>query len=93
MGLPFSSSGQKFNFTNPLKLSKGAGMRLNKIRKAVEDGTMDEQLLEFIMAVDEFKFKNNIRFLATSDFYQIALYLGYRQVAEKTVHINYVENS
>ena len=72
----------------PLKFKKGAGVRRTEMRKNAEDGTMDGAMLEFVLAIDEFKRKNHKNFPTSSDIFQLILYLGYRKVAEQADSIN-----
>ena len=85
-GFPFRSITDS-NPIDPMKINKGAGIRLSKMRHDAEEGIMDDDLTEFIMALDEFKKKNKKTFLSSSDIYQITLFLGYRKVADKAAHI------
>ena len=49
---------------------------------------MNGELLEFIMAIDEYKRINDRPFPAWSEIFEIIQYLGYRRVAERAEHIN-----
>jgi len=49
---------------------------------------MSDELLEFVLAVDEYKRKNNRPFPTWSEVYEIIRYLGYRKVAEQGTHID-----
>ena len=49
---------------------------------------MTGELLEFVMAIDEYKRINSRPFPTWSEIFEIAQYLGYRRVAERAEHIN-----
>ena len=89
-GFPFQSS-NNVNLIDPMKIGKGAGIRLSKLRRDSEDGIMDEELTEFVMTMDDFKRKNGKSFLSLSDIYQVTLYLGYRKIAPKASHIECID--
>lgn len=49
---------------------------------------MSGELLEFVMAIDEYKRINDRPFPAWSEIFEISHYLGYRRVAKRAEHIN-----
>jgi len=49
---------------------------------------MSDELLEFVLAIDEYKRTNNRPFPTWSEVYEIIRYLGYRKVAERGTHID-----
>lgn len=49
---------------------------------------MSGELLEFVLAIDEYKRVNNRPFPSWSEVFEIIRYLGYRKVAETGAHIN-----
>lgn len=49
---------------------------------------MAGELLEFIMAIDEYKRINEKPFPSWSEIFEIIHYLGYRRVADRAEHIN-----
>ena len=67
---------------------RGPGRRRGEVRRAAEEGEISGELLEFIMAVDEYKRVNERPFPSWSEVFEIIQYLGYRKVAEQAVHIN-----
>lgn len=67
---------------------RGPGRRRGEIRREAEEGEMNGELLEFIMAIDEYKRINDRPFPAWSEIFEIIQYLGYRRVAERAEHIN-----
>ena len=78
------------NLPHPLKVRKGAGIRKTDIRKNAEDEVMNDDMIVFVMCVDDFKRKNKKNFTAISEIYQLVLYLGYRKVVPKAEDINCV---
>ncbi|MEE9293756.1 MAG: hypothetical protein V3W34_02165 [Phycisphaerae bacterium] len=67
---------------------RGPGRRRGEIRKEAEEGEMSGELLEFVMAIDEYKRINSRPFPSWSEIFEIVNYLGYRRVAERAEHIN-----
>jgi len=49
---------------------------------------MGGELLEFVMAVDDYKRMNNRPFPSWSEVFEIIQYLGYRKVADRGEHID-----
>lgn len=67
---------------------RGPGRRRGDVRKAAEEGEMTDELLEFVMAVDDYKRVNERPFPSWSEVFEIIHYLGYRKVAPKGEHID-----
>lgn len=67
---------------------RGPGRRRGEIRKEAEEGEMSGDLLEFVMAIDEYKRINDRPFPTWSEVFEIVHYLGYRRVEERAEHIN-----
>ncbi|MFN0198015.1 MAG: hypothetical protein ACKVT0_14815 [Planctomycetaceae bacterium] len=67
---------------------RGPGRRRGEVRRAAEEGEISGELLEFIMAVDEYKRINERPFPSWSEIFEIVQYLGYRKVADRAEHIN-----
>ena len=55
---------------------RGPGRRRGEVRKAAEEGEIGGELLEFIMAIDEYKRVNERPFPAWSEVFEIMQYLG-----------------
>lgn len=72
---------------------RGPGRRRGEVRRAAEEGEISGELLEFIMAVDEYKRINDRPFPSWSEVFEIIHYLGYRKVAERAGHINKATSS
>ncbi len=72
---------------------RGPGRRRGEVRKAAEEGEISGELLEFIMAIDEYKRVNDRPFPSWSEVFEIVQYLGYRKVAEQAGHINTASGS
>jgi hypothetical protein len=60
---------------------RGPGRRRTDYRRDAEDGHMNEEQLEFIKAMNEYKAVNNRPFPTWTEVLDVALYLGYRKVA------------
>jgi hypothetical protein len=67
---------------------RGPGRRRGEVRKAAEEGELSGELLEFVMAIDEYKRVNDRPFPSWSEVFEIVHYLGYRKVAPGADHIN-----
>jgi hypothetical protein len=67
---------------------RGPGRRRGEVRRAAEEGELSGELLDFIMAIDEYKQINEKPFPSWSEVFEIIQYLGYRRVAEVADHIN-----
>lgn len=67
---------------------RGPGRRRSDMRRSAEEGEITDELLEFIMAIDEYKKVNNRPFPTWSEVFEVIYYLGYRKVAPRGEHIN-----
>jgi hypothetical protein len=67
---------------------RGPGRRRGEVRKAAEEGELSGELLEFVLAVDEYKRINDRPFPSWSEVFEIIQFLGYRRVAPRAEHIN-----
>ncbi|MFQ5494633.1 MAG: hypothetical protein ACE5EX_04565 [Phycisphaerae bacterium] len=67
---------------------RGPGRRRGEVRRAAEEGEITGELLDFIMAVDEYKRVNERPFPSWSEIFEIVQFLGYRKVAPRADHIN-----
>lgn len=67
---------------------RGPGRRRGEVRRAAEEGELSGDLLEFVMAVDEYKRVNDRPYPTTSEIFEIVQYLGYRKVEGRAEHVN-----
>ncbi|MEP0846598.1 MAG: hypothetical protein HRF50_07220 [Phycisphaerae bacterium] len=67
--------------TSQLDRRRGPGRRRTDYRRDAEEGHMNEEQLEFIKAVDEYKRVNSRPFPTWTEVLDVVLYLGYRKVA------------
>ncbi len=72
---------------------RGPGRRRGEVRRAAEEGEHAGELLEFIMAIDQYKRINDRPFPSWSEVFEIIQYLGYRKVADRADHINTASGS
>ena len=77
---------------NGLERRRGPGRRRGEVRRTAEEGEISGELMEFIMAIDEYKRINERPFPTHSEIFEIVKYLGYRKVADMAEHINVVES-
>jgi hypothetical protein len=61
---------------------RGPGRRRSEDRKSAEEGQMTDEQFEFLMAIDEYKRKNNKHFPSWTEVLEVIKALGYRRVAE-----------
>lgn len=67
---------------------RGPGRRRGEIRKEAEEGEISGELLEFVMAIDEYKRVNERPFPSWTEIFELIMYLGYRKVAPQAGHVN-----
>jgi len=72
---------------------KGPGIRRGEVRRAAEEGEISGELLEFVMAIDEYKRINERPFPTWTEVFEIIQYLGYRKVEPRAQHINTASGS
>ncbi len=61
---------------------RGPGRRLSDERKSAEEGQMSDEQFEFLMAIDEYKRKNQRPFPTWTEVLEVIKAIGYRKVAE-----------
>ncbi len=61
---------------------RGPGRRRSDARRAAEEGEMNDEQFDFIMAINEYKRVNKCPFPSYTEVLDIAKALGYRRVAE-----------
>ena len=71
-----------------LNRRRGPGRRRSDIRKAAEEGEMTDDLLEFVMAIDDYKRVNDKPFPTWSEIFEIIRFLGYRKTEQRGEHID-----
>lgn len=72
---------------------RGPGRRRAEIRKSAEEGEISGELLEFVMAIDEYKRVNERPFPSWTEVFEIIQYLGYRKVESRAEHVNFPRTS
>jgi hypothetical protein len=61
---------------------RGPGRRRSDDRKSAEEGYMTDEQVEFLMAIDEYKRKNDRPFPTWTEVLEVIKALGYRKVAD-----------
>jgi hypothetical protein len=61
---------------------RGPGHRRTPERRAAEEGEMNEEQFEFLMAIDEYKRANQRPFPTWTEVLEVIRAIGYRKVAE-----------
>ncbi len=83
-----SSRGAGVNRRSGLERRRGPGRRRADQRRAAEEGEITAEVLEFVMAIDEYKRVNHKPFPSWTEVFEIIQYLGYRKVAARGRHID-----
>ncbi len=73
---------------NGLERRRGPGRRRSESRRTAEEGELDQEQFEFVMAMDEYKRANKRPFPSWTEVLEVIKYLGYRKVAEKGEHVD-----
>ena len=81
----------KVDRRSELDRRRGPGRRRSDVRRSAEEGEMSDELLEFVMAIDDYKRANDRPFPSWSEIFEIVHYLGYRKVEKRGAHINDVQ--
>lgn len=71
-----------------LERRRGPGRRRSDTRREAEEGEMTDELLEFVLAIDDYKRVNNRPFPSWSEVFEVIRYLGYRKVTARGEHID-----
>jgi len=61
---------------------RGPGRRRSHARRSAEEGEMNDDQFEFIMAIEDYKKANSRPFPSFTEILEIAKALGYRKVAD-----------
>lgn len=73
-----------------LERRRGPGRRRSDWRRAAEEGELNDEQFEFVMAIEEYKRLNNKPFPTWTEILEVVRHLGYRKVAPIGSHINEV---
>ena len=65
-----------------LERFRGPGKRIDDERKSAEEGEMTDEQFIFLMAIEEYKKKNNRPFPTWTEVLEVIKALGYRKVAD-----------
>jgi hypothetical protein len=76
-----TSRGGRKRTASRMDRQRGPGRRRTEYRRAAEDGCMNDEQMDFLRAVEEYKRVNNRPFPSCTEYLDILLYLGYRRVA------------
>ena len=74
-----------------LERRRGPGRRRSDSRRSAEEGEMNDEQFEFVMAIDKYKRLNNRPFPTWTEVLEVIRYLGYRKVAGVGEHIDRTE--
>jgi hypothetical protein len=73
---------------NGLERRRGPGRRRSDWRRSAEEGELNDEQFEFVMAIEEYKRLNNKPFPTWTEVLEVVRYLGYRKVAAVGTHVN-----
>lgn len=71
-----------------LERRRGPGRRRAEARRAAEEGELNPEQFEFVMAIDEYKRANNRPFPSWTEVLEVIKYLGYRKVTVRGEHVD-----
>jgi hypothetical protein len=73
-----------------LERRRAAGRRLSDCRKSAEEGEMNGEQFEFVMAIETYKKVNRRLYPTWTEILEIINQLGYRKVAHRDIHLENV---
>ena len=71
-----------------LERRRGPGRRRSDSRRSAEEGELNDEQFEFVMAMDEYKRANKRPFPSWTEVLEVIKYLGYRKVAPVGDHVD-----
>lgn len=71
-----------------LERRRGPGRRRSDSRRSAEEGELNDEQFDFVMAMDEYKRVNKRPFPSWTEVLEVIKYLGYRKVAEVGEHVD-----
>jgi hypothetical protein len=71
-----------------LERRRGPGRRRSDWRRSAEEGELNDEQFEFVMAIEEYKRLNNKPFPTWTEVLEVVRFLGYRKVAAVGAHVN-----
>lgn len=71
-----------------LERRRGPGRRRSDSRRSAEEGEMNADQFEFVLAMDEYKRVNKKPFPSWTEVLEVLKYLGYRKVADVGDHLD-----
>jgi hypothetical protein len=67
---------------------RGPGRRRSDARRDAEEGELNQEQFDFVMAMDEYKRANKRPFPSWTEVLEVIKYLGYRKVAARGEHVD-----
>lgn len=71
-----------------LERRRGPGRRRSDSRRSAEEGELNDEQFQFVLAMDEYKRANKRPFPSWTEVLEVIKYLGYRRVAEVGQHVD-----
>jgi hypothetical protein len=73
-----------------LERRRGPGRRLSDDRKSAEEGEMNSEQFEFVMAIEAYKKVNRRMYPTWTEILEVLQQLGYRKVAHREINLENV---
>jgi len=73
-----------------LERRRGPGRRLSDVRKSAEEGEMDTEQFEFVMAIEAYKKVNRRMYPTWTEILEVLHQLGYRKVSHREINLENV---
>ncbi len=70
-----------------LERRRGPGRRLSEARKSAEEGQLNDEQFEFVLAIDTYKRVNSRPFPSWTEILEVVKQLGYRKVEASTISL------
>jgi hypothetical protein len=71
-----------------LERRRGPGRRRSDSRRSAEEGELNDEQFEFVLAMDEYKRANKRPFPSWTEVLEVIKYMGYRKVADVGQHVD-----
>ena len=84
---PERRSGVERRVQTGLERRRGPGRRLSDQRKTAEEGEMNPEQFEFVMAIETYKKVNKRMFPTWTEVLEVIQQLGYRKVEHRTIKL------
>ncbi|HEX8342680.1 MAG TPA: hypothetical protein VF624_17385 [Tepidisphaeraceae bacterium] len=87
---PDRRQGERADRRTGLERRRGAGIRREEERRSAEEGEMNPEQFEFVMAIETYKKVNKKLFPTWTEVLEVMQQLGYRKVETRTLELENV---